>query len=238
MIRLPRAPELLDGALDDPAALAGNLRDLARINRWLGGVRLTLRAVDALPGRMADGGRAVTFLDVGTGGGDMPRAIVADWRRRGRRLEATGVDDRPEILKAAQRLADGRPNEADPLRLVLADGRALPWGDGAFDVVHCSLLLHHLDEPDAVALLREMRRVAAHGVIVNDLERGPFAWLGAWLLGHCCTTNRYTRHDAPLSVRRAYSRTEARALMAVAGLVPVAEFRDRLRTRWAIAACP
>ena len=42
------AVELLDGPLDDPAALAGNLRDLRRINRWLGGARLSADAIDAL----------------------------------------------------------------------------------------------------------------------------------------------------------------------------------------------
>ena len=39
MERRTDAVELLDGPLDDPAALRGNLRDLRRINRWLGGVR-------------------------------------------------------------------------------------------------------------------------------------------------------------------------------------------------------
>ena len=38
MDRRTDATELLDGPLDDPAALAGNLRDLRRVNRWLGGV--------------------------------------------------------------------------------------------------------------------------------------------------------------------------------------------------------
>ena len=37
MRRLAGAHELLDGPLDDEAALRGNLRDLGRINRWLGG---------------------------------------------------------------------------------------------------------------------------------------------------------------------------------------------------------
>jgi ubiquinone/menaquinone biosynthesis C-methylase UbiE len=236
MPRLADATELLDGPLDDPAVLRGNLRDLARVNRWLGGVRLSARAIDALVGVAADRGRAVTLLDVGTGAADLPHALATTWRGRGRRLEVTGVDDRPEILAAAR---DATPNlERDGVRLVVADGRSLPWPDGAFDVVHCSLLLHHLDERAAVALLREMARVATTGVVVNDLARGRFAWLGAWLLAHLCTTNRYTRHDGPLSVRRAYSLREVRALLAVAGLRPVAEFTGFIRHRWAIAARP
>jgi len=234
MPRLAHASELLDGPLDDPAALAGNLRDLARVNRWLGGARLSATALETLTGAAAARGQAVTFLDVGTGGADIPLALVRDWRRRGRRLDATGVDDRVEVIAAA-RLATPELDRRG-LRLVVADGRALPWPDDAFDVVHCSLVLHHLDERGAVALLREMGRVAARGVVVNDLARGRLAWLGAWLLAHACTRNRYTRHDAPLSVRRAWSLGEARALLAVAGLRPVAELRGVAGHRWAIAA--
>lgn len=235
MARLSHATELLDGPLDDPATLAGNLRDLARVNRWLGGVALSRRALEALAGRAADRGAAISLLDVGTGAVDVPVALIADWERRGRRLDVTAVDERREVLAAARTLApqlDRHPR----LRLAVAHGAALPWPDDAFDVAHCSLVLHHLDERAAVGLLREMARVARRGVIVNDLARGRHYWLGAWLLAHVATRNRYTRHDAPLSVRRAWTRAEARALLAVAGTRPTFEIADPLRHRWAIAA--
>ena len=48
MKRLTDGVELLDGPLDDRATLAGNLRDLRRINRWLGGVRLSAAGIEAL----------------------------------------------------------------------------------------------------------------------------------------------------------------------------------------------
>lgn len=235
MPRLAHAAELLDGPLDDPATLAGNLRDLARVNRLLGGITLSRQALEGLAGRAADRGAVISLLDVGTGGADVPLALLADWKRRGRRLQITAVDDRREVLDAARRV---RPeiDAVDGLTLAVADGRALPWSDGAFDVVHCSLLVHHLGERDAVRLLREMARVARRGVVVNDLARGRLAWLGAWLLAHLATGNRYTRHDAPLSVRRAYTLPEARALLAVAGLRPVVEAHALLGHRWAIGA--
>ncbi len=80
------------------------------------------------------------------------------------------------------------------------------------------MLLHHLDPTVAVAVLAEMARVARRGVVVNDLVRGRLAWLGAWLLTRLRTRNRYTRYDAPLSVRRAYTVAELTALLAAAGL--------------------
>ena len=76
MDRLTDAVELLDGPLDDPVALADNLRDLRRVNRWLGGVALRVGRVAALAAHRSD----LAVLDVGTGGADIPLALLA--RRR------------------------------------------------------------------------------------------------------------------------------------------------------------
>jgi len=205
--------ELLDGPLDDAATLRGNLRDLERVNRWLGGTNLSARGIDALAGTR----ESLTVLDVGTGAADIPAALMARAARRGRRLHVTGIDSRPEVLSAA---VDRRPDlgQTEGLELHVVDGRSLPYPDRSFDIAHASLLLHHLDPAEAVALLREMSRVARRGIVVNDLLRGRLAWLGAWSLSHLATLNRYTRHDAPLSVRRAYTVTELTALIAAAGL--------------------
>ncbi len=237
MDRLTNVEELLDGPLDDPAALAGNLRDLRRINRALGGVRLSRLAVDRLlsvaPTHLDD--RPISIIDVGTGGADIPVALLADARRRGRTLQVVAVDSRPEILDAARAT---RPalEEYEGLAMALSDGRALPHPDRAFDIAHASLVLHHLEPDDAVVLLAEMARVARLGIVVNDLDRGRVHWAGAWLIGHLFTRNRYTRHDAPLSVLRAYRRREMRELLASAGLRPVGEFGGFVRHRYAIAA--
>jgi ubiquinone/menaquinone biosynthesis C-methylase UbiE len=231
MDRLTDVPELLDGPLDDPTALAGNLRDLRRINRWLGGVTLTATAIEALAAHRRD----LSILDVGTGGADIPMALLADAPSRGWTIHVVGIDSRPEVLAAA---AIALPAVATTrgLTLRVGDGRSLPFPDGAFDVVHASLLLHHLDGEEVVALIREMTRVARLGIVVNDLDRSRLAWIGAWLLGHLLTGNRYTRHDAPLSVRRAYRLEEALALVRSTGLAPVRTVRDRLGHRYAIAA--
>jgi SAM-dependent methyltransferase len=206
--------ELLDGPLDDPAALRGNLRDLERVNRWLGGAGLSARAIDALAGDRT----TLTVLDVGTGAADIPVALLARAARAGRHLRVTGIDNRPEVLVAAV-ARQPRLGMTPGLELHVGDGRALPFPDRSFDIAHASLLLHHLEPTAAVALLREMSRVARRGIVVNDLLRGRLAWLGAWLLSHLATRNRYTRYDAPLSVRRAYTVAELTSLIAAAGLL-------------------
>ena len=238
MERLKDAQELIDGPLDDPAALDGNLRDLRRVNRLLGGVTLSRTAIDGLLAATsgAPGDRStLELLDVGTGAADIPLALIAAWRRRGRRLRVTALEHRQELLDAARRVTPDATAEPD-LALAVADGLGLPYPDGAFDVVHASLLLHHLEPADAVAFLREAGRVGRRGVVVNDLDRTRAALLAAHVLTRLVTRNRYTRVDAPLSVRRAYRIGEARALLLEAGLRPVHERRHPLFERWAIAA--
>ena len=237
MDRLTNAAEFLDGPLDDPATLAGNLQDLRRINRLLGGVRLSRLAVDKLlsvaPTHLDES--PISMIDVGTGGADIPVALLTDARRRGRTLEVMAVDSRREILHAA-RAARPTISDFEGLDLRVSDGRSLEYPDRAFDIAHASMVVHHLEPDQAIALLAEMARVARLGIVINDLDRGRFHWVGAWLIANLLTTNRYTRHDAPMSVLRAYRRREMRELLAGAGLRPVGEFSGFVGHRYAIAA--
>jgi SAM-dependent methyltransferase len=232
--RLTATLELLDGPLEDTAALRGNLRDLRRVNRYLGGSRLSGRAVDLL---LAGERGPHSLLDVGTGAADIPMTLLDIAEARGRVLRIVGLDSRPEVLDAARSI-DPRMGDRPDLQLGTADGRALPYPDRAFDIVHSSMVVHHLEPRDAVVFLREARRVARRGVVVNDLVRGRLFWLGAWLLSRLATGNPLTRHDGPLSVRRAYTRVEARALLETAGLSPVGEFIGPFGHRVAFAAVP
>ena len=225
MERLASTAELMDGPLDDDVALATNLRDLRRVNRLLGGTDLSRRALAAL----VDGGPApLTLLDVGTGAADIPAALLADARRTGTSVRITAIDSRHEMLAAAVATDPSLAN-LPGLHLRVGDGLALTDADGSFDVVHASMVLHHLEPPEAVVLLREMARVARTGIVVNDLVRSRLAWVGAWLMSHLLTRSRFTRRDAPLSVRRAYTGPELQALLTEAGLRPIAAFHGGVR---------
>ena len=223
--------ELLDEALDDSDALDGNLRDLGRVNRRLGGVALSAAGIEAL----APHATRLSLVDVGTGGADIPAALLERARRQGRALTITALDSRAEIVAAALRV---NPELADTRGLILetGDGRRLDFPDRSFDLAHCSLVLHHLEPEAAVELLREMGRVARVGVVINDLDRTRLDLAGALLLAKLATRNRYTRHDGPLSVRRAYRVPEVANLLRSAGLRPVRIFRGPFRHRYAIAA--
>lgn len=200
------ADELLDSGRLPPSAVEANLADLARLNRLPGG---TLASLDALD-RLVEPGGARTVLDVGTGAADMPIAFAArGWR-------AVAGDTNSEVLRIARAAAAGTGVE-----IVEADASALPFDDGAFDVVHCSLLLHHLDPRQAVAALAEMRRVARRGVVLNDLQRGVPSLLATAVGVAVLARSRVTRHDGLISARRAYSLAEQDALLAAAALAPI-----------------
>ena len=233
MRRAADDPELLDGELD-PRLLRGNLRDLERINRWLGGVDLSRRAIRDLAAAVLPE-PTVRILDVGTGGADIPADLLRSWGYAWPRPEVTAIDSRPEVLAAATERRPGLAATAG-LTLAVGDGRRLAYPDDSFHIAHASLVLHHLEPDDAVTFLADLRRVATAGVIVNDLARATIHWLGALAIGRCCTGNRYTRHDAPLSVRRAYTSGEMQALLERAGLRPVRTAHGFLRHRYAITA--
>ncbi len=232
MERLSGARELLDGPLDE-RDLAGNMRDLVRVNRWLGGARLSHRALEFVRAREPTLD-AMRLLDVGTGAGDIPHALLAGASRAGWRLEIVATDIRPEIVAIARQRTEGVAG----MHVTLDDAQLTAHPDRSFDVVHASLVLHHLDPPVAVSLLAQLGHICRHAVIVNELARDRRWLVAGWLLSRALTGNRYTRHDAPLSIRRAYQPDELSALAAPAGLTEVARFRAFPGHRYALVLVP
>lgn len=219
--------ELIDQEAVQGEPLRRMLHELAVINRFLGGTACTLRAL----GEHLPRGQDWTFLDVATGGADLPRACRRWSCRRGGRALVVGSDRSLGTLHQARRRGARRPGpepEPEPgpdVALVAADAFRLPFADRSFDVVHCALFLHHVPDPDIPALVGELLRVARFGVLINDLHRHPLARASIALLTRILSRSRHIRHDAPLSVARAFTRVELLRIAALAG-------RDRAEVRW------
>lgn len=205
MTALPRVAgaERMDEPGVDRRELATSLADLRGVNRWLGGTRVVLRHL----GRMAAGLGAAEFsvLDVATGSGDIPLEVARWARSRGLRARVVATDAHEGTLALAREHAGRDPD----VRVEPANALALPYADGEFDFALCSTALHHFADAEAVRVLRELDRVARRGVVVNDLRRSRPALLGARLLAATVwRTHPVTRHDGPLSVRRAFTPAE------------------------------
>lgn len=212
---LPRSttPELLDERGHDAEELSANLHDIRRVNRLAGGTRATLRALPPLLDRVPPD-RPADVLDLATGSGDIPRAIIAQAIKAGRSIHVVASDLSPAILAEAEHAL----TRCDNVSFASYDARSVSLPDRSVDVVLCSLALHHFTSDDAVTVLREMTRLSRVGFILNDITRGRLGLLSAWAASRVATRNRLTRHDMPLSVRRAFTPDELRELLRRAEL--------------------
>lgn len=218
-----RGVEILDDPATDPVVREQSIGDVTRSNRWLGGLRAAvLEARAVLPAL----GPTATLLDVGTGLADIPRQLSAEASAAGRTLTTIAIDGAASLASAAR----GRVSHA-----VCARGHSLPFADHSVDVVLCSQLLHHFDNTDAEALIRELNRVARHAVIICDLRRSWIAAAGFWLVSFPFRFHPVTRHDGVVSVLRGFTAGElAHLVTSAVGVAPRVQRRlgFRLTVHW------
>ncbi|HTS17854.1 MAG TPA: methyltransferase domain-containing protein [Verrucomicrobiae bacterium] len=217
----PAVPEVMDRHGNDPALLRADLRVLEHINRRLGGYHIPLRYLAELLDKAPT--ERITILDLATGAADVPRAVAQWARQRGLHAEITAVDANPEILQIARERSASWPE----IRFEQRDLLALPYSPASFDVVLCSLTLHHFSEPNAVAVLQRIHDIARVGYIVNDLRRSCIAIGLSKLMAATIITNPIAKFDAPASCERAFRVPELRAMARKAGLANAVIRRQR-----------
>ena len=204
----PATLEMMDRPQPVSAELESDLENLRRLNQYFGSYGL-LRHFLRL---WLTPDRPWCILDLATGSADIP-CMIADWARQRRitvRIDA--VDFHESTLEIARRRAAGYPE----ISLIRADAREYSSAQ-TYDIVCCSLALHHFSDEDAVKLLKQMRRLTHDKALVADLERSWFALGMVWLLTTIFFREPMTQYDARLSVRRAFSYREFRSLAAAAG---------------------
>ena len=181
--------ELLDEHDAPREDMERSLRDLRRINKYLGGTGIYRRLLRRFPAR--------SILDIGTGTADDLEA-VPDIPLR------IGLDFKIDHLLYMR--------NGSAVARVVGDATQLPFRDGAVDVVTSAHFFHHFSPDGNETILREALRVARHGVTVNDTRRHYVPLLFVLLLSALRLFGRITRYDAPASVRQAYTVAEARAI--------------------------
>ncbi len=219
-------PELLDTDSGSPAEIAGSLADLHFINRWFGGVATTRGLIETVARQTRKS--EFSLLEVAAGDGSLAQDVSASLQRRGIRLNVTLLDRAASHLPAFSNAnhsgtLSSRAKPNDSLRessgavegpafgsAVVADALHLPFPDSTFDLISCSLFAHHLPPAQVASFARESLRVCRHAVLVNDLVRHPLH-LALVYAGAPLYRSRITRHDAPASVRQAYTIEEMQA---------------------------
>lgn len=207
-----REPELMDQPGLDPRLHAQALRGLRRVNLLSG-------AAGSLWGRIRpltveSRTEPLKVLDVACGSGDLAIALARKAEKQGLAMEIAACDFNETALAVAKRAA-GRAKVA--VRFFQADVLSEPLPHG-FDVVCCSLFLHHLEEDQAIGLLRSMGQTAGRMLLVSDLKRSRLGYLLAWGGIRVLSRSRICHVDGPLSVQGAFTAAEAKELAHQAGL--------------------
>lgn len=202
-------PELMDLPNQDEAALRSDLQNLERLNRTFGG----RKAVETIFHKLADKSRKLVLVDLASGYGDHGRNLIQRAKDRQKEVSVMAVDMQFQTLQIAR---DATPPDKK-MFFVQADARQLPFRTQGADLVFCSLALHHFAETDALTVMREMARVSRHGAACVDLARSRLAAICIWFLTTFLIRDPMVRHDARLSIRRAFSHPEMKSLADRAG---------------------
>jgi ubiquinone/menaquinone biosynthesis C-methylase UbiE len=194
-------PELLDTDSGTPGDIASALTDLRHINQWFGGIGTTQSMIAQISDKL--GVSSLSLLEVAAGAGYVPQAASARMGELGVHLQVTLLDRAPSHLKSGSRNGSSA---------VAGDAMALPFADGSFDLVSCCLFAHHLEPEEMVQFVNDGLRVCRAAVIINDLVRDPIH-LALVYLSLPLYRSHLTHHDAPASVRRAYTTREMNEML-------------------------
>jgi 2-polyprenyl-3-methyl-5-hydroxy-6-metoxy-1,4-benzoquinol methylase len=192
----PTVLEMMDRPQTVSAELERDLLNIRRFNCYFGSYRLVLRFVRHWMRR----GDRLRVADLATGSGDIPRLVVDVAREIGATVEIDGLDRQPATLEIAHKLSTKYPE------ISYVEANILEWRPvNRYDIVLCTLALHHFSEKDAVGVLRRCRELSQRFVLVSDLRRGVLLQAGVYLLTALIFREPMTRYDARLSAERAFS---------------------------------
>ncbi len=180
------------------------LKTLAIINIFTLAYRPTIRWIKRIKTN-----KPLVVLDAGSGGGDMLRKLAKTCPS----FTLVGVDSNPCSKQSAEMVTSKKM----PIRFETADIFSVD-ADGNIDVIISSLFTHHLSDDQIVHFLQWMDATAQRGWFINDLHRHPLPYYFIKYAVKIFCLNRIVRHDAPVSVARAFSKEDWQQLLNRAGI--------------------
>lgn len=214
-------PEMMD-APDIPIQLLHkNLGELDILNRYLGGHSISIDGIKRL---MTDRQKIYHIVDLGCGSGDVLK-YIARWARSNKfQVKLTGIDRNPDAIKYLVKNCSGYPE----ITGVASDYKDFLETGPKIDIVHCALFCHHLNNNELLELFRYSKKYISDGFVINDLQRSSIAYYSVWFLTRLLRGSALSQHDGPVSVLRAFTRTELTILLQTAGLKEIS-----IQWRWA-----
>lgn len=217
-------PEIMDDLDMQGEELAATLRQLAMVNRWLGGLNVVLQGVKRLLATQKTFPKALKIIDIGCGGGEVLR-LIADWaRKKNIKTELIGIDANAFTIAHAANLSKDYPEITFlQMNVFEADFAAMDY-----DIALCCLFLHHFTETEIVQILKTITNSARIGIVINDLQRSALAHFLFDLVTRVLGASKMVRYDGKLSIRRAFNKKELHELMKDADIK-----KYKIAWRWA-----
>lgn len=198
-----REPEIMDDFDLRGPDLEKTLSDLDKINKWLGGNKVTIEGIQKLlEGK--DRSKVVQIIDVGCGNGNILREIARWGRSRKYNFELTGVDANKHAIGIAERASAFYPE---------IKYRSLNIFEKEFqnmrcDIVLCTLTLHHFTDAEIKEIMKSFYLKSGIGVVVNDLHRSRQAYYLFRAFCKVFINNEIARKDGLTSILRGFKKKE------------------------------
>lgn len=206
-------PEVMDQPGLAPDRHHQALDGLKRVNRLSGTTRILWRPIARLAAN--DTNRPLRLLDLACGGGDVAVALAKTARRSGVALTIHGWDRSATAVEHARHTAAAAG--VDQVEFLVRDALSDPIGE-SYDVVMCSLFLHHLSNDDGRRLVQKMSASAGRLLLIDDLLRTRWGYALAWVGCRVLSRSSVVHTDGPMSVQAAYHLREVYRLAEDAGL--------------------
>lgn len=209
-----------DTEIMDDLACAGpvvdqTLRELDLINRWLGGNRITLDGIEKMIRNLAARQEGpISIADLGCGSGELLRHMAESGRKQKIPLRLVGIDANPNIVEFARSHCLDYPE----ITFQAINVWSPEFAGQRFDILTGTLFFHHFDDDALCRLLNQLSKQAQHAILINDLHRHWLAYYAIRMLTRLFSKSSMVRFDAPLSVRRAFKRSDWRRILAAAGV--------------------
>ncbi|RKS53105.1 hypothetical protein BC962_1351 [Gillisia mitskevichiae] len=183
--------------------LEQTLSDLEKINKWLGGNKITLEGIQVL---LKDTPEQTTIriADVGCGSGAVLREIANWGRNQNFNLELIGIDANPYAVEIAQR----RSNYYPEIKFEALNIFSETYKEQKYDIVLCTLTLHHFKNEEILELLNTFMHQSKKGVVINDLQRSKTAYILFQAFCKVFINNEIARKDGLTSILRGFKKND------------------------------
>lgn len=217
------APEIMDDFQMEGDSLRQTLDEIAGINQLLGGNRITVQGVRQLLQSIPIS-HTVSIVDVGCGNGDMLRTMADAARKEGRSVQLKGIDANRFTIDHAIGLSVDYPE----ITYHCTDIFSAEFASSQYDIVLCTLTLHHFTETEIKSLLQLFQRNARIGMVINDLHRSKVAYYLFCVFSFMWGLGPMAKEDGRISILRGFKKKE---LIALATSLNIVQYT--LRWKWA-----